>query len=275
MKQSNDKATQLDIQVTGKEQRIVKETDLPFTEKEIAVIKNVAAKTLNDTQLVFFLKLSNSLGLNPFNKEAWAYQDNRGNLVTMAGRDGFLKIAQRSDKWNGIYSTEVREGEEFSIIFENGNVEIKHVKKAEKGQILGAFAFCKPKGVEIPTIEYVAMSDYNKGQFTWKSHPADMIKKVAEVHCLKKAYGITGLQSDYDFEKKGQYVEAIKTEQSVEDRVKQQIINKLDQLEQAGYKVSSYRDELQQARVDGKLTEQYLNEFLARLNDVEPKNQES
>ena len=59
---------QLDIQMTGKEQKIVKETDLPFTEKEIAVIKNVAAKTLNDTQLVFFLKLSNSLGLNPFNK---------------------------------------------------------------------------------------------------------------------------------------------------------------------------------------------------------------
>jgi hypothetical protein len=44
------------------------------------------------------------------------------------------------------------------------------------------------------------MATYNKGYATWKSDPAAMIKKVAETHCLKKAYGLSGLASEYDFD---------------------------------------------------------------------------
>jgi hypothetical protein len=62
---------------------------------------------------------------------------------------------------------------------------------------------------------------------------------------------------------------------SNEDQLKQQVIDKLDQLEQSGYHVDNYREELQKTQKEGNLTENYLNEILARLSDVEPKNQGS
>jgi phage recombination protein Bet len=250
---------QLDLQMTGREGKLKKSMRSSFTEEEIAVLKNVVAKSLTDTQLAFFMKLSDSLGLNPFNKEIWAYRDKEGNLITMSGRDGFLKIAQKDNRWNGIYSTEVREGEEFSINFNNGNIDIKHTKTAKQGQILGAFAYCHPKGVETPTIEFVYFNDYNKGRFTWKSHPADMIKKVAETHTLKKAFGISGLQSDYDFEKNGDYVQAVQTE------------NKQDELEGIFEEKSSGNESMEQAVEEAKKLTEKEKEVKEKLENHKEK----
>ena len=62
--------------------------------EQIAIIKATVAKNTTDTELAYFLNLSASLELNPFNKEIWCYKDSKQNLMTFAGRDGFLKIAQ-------------------------------------------------------------------------------------------------------------------------------------------------------------------------------------
>jgi hypothetical protein len=85
------------------------------------------------------------------------------------------------------------------------NATVRHTYGwKERGTIVGAYAICKPKGCDIATIEWVEMKPYDKGTNTWKSDPAAMIKKVAETHCLKKAYGLSGLASEYDFEVVGE-----------------------------------------------------------------------
>ncbi len=170
-----------------------------YNNEEIAVLKKTVAKGVTDTELYFFLTVAKGLNLNPFNKEIWCYKDHKGNLLTFAGRDGFLTIAQRDSKWNGIYSCEVREGDEYSQEFDGEKVNLKHKKTTKKGKILGAYCFIRPKDCDIPTIEYVDFDTYNKGSYVWKSHSADMIKKVAEIHALKKAFGISGIHSDSDF----------------------------------------------------------------------------
>jgi len=187
-----------------------------YNTDQITIIKNTVAKGTNDNELAFFLNLAHSLGLNPFNKEIWCYKDHKGNLIAFAGRDGFLKVAQKDSRWNGMYSCEVREGEQYEQIFDSGNVTIKHIKSTEKKPIIGAYCYIKPKGCETATIEYVDFTIYNKGQFIWKSHPADMIKKVAEIKALKKAFGIAGLYDENDFAVQNDKVIPIDTEIQVD-----------------------------------------------------------
>jgi len=190
-----------------------------FNSDQIVIIKNSVAKGVDDNELAFFLNLAHSLGLNPFNKEIWCYKDNKGNLLCFAGRDGFLKIGQKNQRWNGMYSCEVREKDKYEQIFKNGEATIRHEKHNDKSSIKGAFCYIKPKNTETATIEYVDFDTYNKGSYIWKSHPADMIKKVAEIKALKKAFGISGLYDENDFNLRGGSVSPIDTEHQVEPSV--------------------------------------------------------
>ena len=177
--------------------KIAKATKL--TTEEVAVIKSTVAKNTTDLELSYFLMTASQMNLNPFNKEVWCYKDGKGNLLVFAGRDGFLKIAQRDKHWNGIASSEVRQNDTFEIDIPAGSVKHTFGIKA-RGEIVGAYVIVKPKGCDIATIEWVDYATYNKGYNAWKTHPADMIKKVAEIRVLKKAFGISGLASEFEFE---------------------------------------------------------------------------
>jgi recombinational DNA repair protein RecT len=167
--------------------------------EQVAIIKNTIAKGTSDMELSYFLMTAQAMGLNPFMKDVWCYKDNKGNLLIFAGRDGHLKSAQKDSRWNGIASSEVRENDTFELDIPNGIV-IHKISPVNRGKIIGAYAICKPKGCDLSTVEWVEFETYNKGYNVWKSDPAAMIKKVAETHVLKKAFGLSGLNSEYDFE---------------------------------------------------------------------------
>lgn len=183
-----------------------------YKPEEIAILKQTVAKGTTDTELAYFLSLSRSVDLNPFVKEIWCYKDNKNNLLVFTGRDGFLAHAQKQKSYAGIRSSEVRENDLFTMdIFNN---KIKHeFGKEKRGNILGAYAVVFRKDGE-PTIEWAEFDTYNKGYNTWKTHPAEMIKKVAETHALKKAFGLSGIQSEYDFEVKNDLAIPIETEKT-------------------------------------------------------------
>lgn len=171
-----------------------------YTSAEVAVIQNTVAKGTTKVELAYFINVCKSVGLNPFVKEIWCYKDLKGNLLVFAGRDGFLAKAQTNPFFNGIRSSEVCQNDVFSIDIANNKIE-HSFGVAERGAIVGAYAIVFRKNGE-PTIEYVDFKFYNKGYNTWKTHPAEMIKKVAETHALKKGFGISGIQSEYDFQEK-------------------------------------------------------------------------
>jgi len=181
-----------------------------FPVEAIAVIKNTVAKNTTDTELAYFLSVAKSVNLNPLNKEIWCYKDNKGNLLVFAGRDGFLKRAQESPNWNGMTSFEVCFNDFFEIELTVGKASIVHRPNfKDRGKIIGAYAIVHPKGCNLPTIEWAEFSAYDKGWNVWKDNPAAMIKKVAEAHVLKKAFGITILQAEYDYEVKDEIVSAV------------------------------------------------------------------
>lgn len=172
-----------------------------FTSEEIAILKSTIAKGATDMELSYFLNVARVYGLNPFTKQIWFYKDSKNNMIVFAGRDGFLAKAQKDKRWNGISSDVVRTGESFTMNVAEG--KISHVKDiTSKAKIIGAYAISKPKGTEYPTIEWADFDTYSKGYNVWKSDPVAMIKKVAESHCLAKAYGISGLAVEEDFEVK-------------------------------------------------------------------------
>lgn len=193
MKEENK---EMNITVTSNDVKISEAFGL--TQAEVAVIKKNVAKGVTNIELSYFIKTCLSMNLNPFNKEVWCYKDNRDNLLIFAGRDGFLSKAQQSPSFNGVRSCEYCENDEIEINVPMGQIHHKINPKEPRGEILGAYAIVFRKDGE-PTIEIADFHVFNKGRNTWKSHPADMIKKVAESHALKKAFGISGIQSEYNF----------------------------------------------------------------------------
>jgi len=170
-----------------------------YSPEEVSIIKATVAKGFTDLELSYFLNVAKTYELNPFTKQIWGYKDAKNNIIVFAGRDGFLSKAQRDPRWNGISSDVVREGERFEMNVAEG--KISHNKDVtSKEKILGAYAISQPKGTKYPTIEWADFDTYNKGYNVWKADPVAMIKKVAESHCLAKAYGISGLavEEDYD-----------------------------------------------------------------------------
>lgn len=199
-----------------------------FKPEEVAILKNTVAKGTTDTELAYFLSVCKNVELNPFMKEIWCYKDNKGNLLVFAGRDGFLKRAQQSPLWNGMTSFEVCKNDEFEMDVTKGEVKHKPNFK-DRGEIIGAYAIVKPRGCEYPTIEWAEFAVYNKGWNVWKSDPATMIKKVAETHVLKKGFGITVIQSEYDFDTKDDVVVPLLHEPKSElDILSKKIIEALD-----------------------------------------------
>lgn len=169
-----------------------------FTPEQVMLIKSTVAKGTNDNELAYFLSVAKSVNLNPMLKQIWCYKDNRDNLLMFAGKDGFLAIAQRDSRWNGMTSAYVCENDMFEMDIPNGIVKHSYNGK-ERGTIIGAYAIVKPKGCDLATVEWADIKIYDKKQFVWKSHQGDMIMKVAEIHALKKAFGISGLNDEYDF----------------------------------------------------------------------------
>lgn len=169
-----------------------------YTPEQVHIIKNTVAKETTDTELAYFLTVANSVNLNPFLKQIWCLKDHRNNLLVFAGRDGFLASAQRHSEYGGIRSSEVCENDVFTLDIANN--KIKHeITNTDRGRILSAYAIAFRKNGE-PTIEYVEMKEYNKSnpkfKNAWSTNPSEMIKKVAESHALKKAFGINIQVSD-------------------------------------------------------------------------------
>lgn len=202
--------------ITVKEFQKLAEKYPEETAKDLELMHQTVAKKTNLTEFRYFLNVAKAHDLNPFKKEIWCYKDNKDNLIIFTGRDGFLKKAQESNQFAGMRSCEVRKNDKFHIDVANGTVEhnITTLDDEERGEITGAYAIVYRHEGQ-PTIEIVSWKTYNKANNSytpWKTHPAEMIKKVAESHALKKAFGISQLQTEEDFNIRGDQALPLGTE---------------------------------------------------------------
>ena len=203
-----------------------------LTAEQIELMKRTVAKGATDDELRMFLHLAHKYDLDPFAKEIWFIKrlkkqkvgkDEYGNEkwdyprlangdmdysgsdapTIMTSRDGYLKVAQRHEDYEGLISFTVCEGDNFEI--DATNYSVSHKFGPKRGKTIGAWARCDRKGRK-PLITYVDFNEYNdSASNTWKKYPSAMIQKVAEAIVLKRQFGLNGLvtqeemPAEYDF----------------------------------------------------------------------------
>lgn len=192
--------------------------------EKLHVIQSSVAKNTSPVELAYFLSVCKSSDLDPYLKEIWCYKDSKNNLIIMAGRDGFRKNAQRHPDFGGIISSVVRAKDKFFADIPNSKI-VHEVDcwAMDRGEILGAYCIVARKGCA-STVSIADFARYKKDYSAyspWRTHPEAMIEKVAEVLALKKSFGLSGVQSENDFEINNDIVRPINHE--FVDRTNEQI----------------------------------------------------
>lgn len=138
----------------------------------------------------------------------------------LAGRDSFLTLAHRTGKFAGIESkVEIKE----TPIMVDG--------KWTRQNDLVATATVYRKDTERPFVvsvnyrEYVQTNKEGKPTNFWATKPETMLKKVAESQVLRKAFDITGLYAEEEYEER-----YINSDRKTEDNVSIQKSNDINSL---------------------------------------------
>lgn len=166
----------------------------------------------------YCISVAKSFNLNPILKQIY-FVPRRANIngqwvekvEPLAGRDSFLTLAHRTGKFSGIES----------------KVEIKETPVMKDGKWsrendLVATATVYRKDCDKPFIvsvnyrEYVQTTKEGKPTQFWASKPETMLKKVAESQALRKAFDITGLYAEDEYEEK--YINSERKVEKVQSR---------------------------------------------------------
>lgn len=131
----------------------------------IDTIRKTVAQGADDVELSMFLEFCKSAGLNPFKREAWCIKAG-GRLQIMTGLNGYLKIANKHQQFDGMEIDIVEEG----------------------GRPSKAIARVYRKDRRIPSTGIALMKEYGKETPIWKQMPSVMLGKVAKCIAIREAF---------------------------------------------------------------------------------------
>ncbi len=210
----------------------------------------------SDAEMQYCIGVAKAFNLNPILKQIY-FVPRRSKvneqwiekIEPLAGRDSFLTLAHRSGKFDGIES----------------KVEIKETPVLKDGKWsrendLVATAIVYKKGSDRPFIVSVNYREYvqktAKGDITqfWRDKPETMLKKVAESQVLRKAFDITGLYAEEEY---NQDVVDVKIE------AKPKSLNDIQNVD--------YSSELYHMMVKNNVQDEKAKQYLSSKNDDELK----
>jgi phage recombination protein Bet len=167
------KAAQQDVQRDRRENMSTElaAMDNLYARETIETIKQTVCKGATDAQLKIFLEVCRATTLNPFLREVWFVP----SVGIMAGRDGYLAIANRHPQFDGIET---------------------RVERDEKNVPIKAICTVWRKDRAHPIICEAYYSEYKKSSGVWSQYPSAMISKVAEVLALKRSFAINGVVTE-------------------------------------------------------------------------------
>lgn len=144
------------------------------TAELLPTIRHMCADGATDPEFKILVATARLLGLNPMLKQIWCVKNkNRPEdpAQIYASRDGLIAIAHRSGQFDGMQSG---------------------TRKNEEGQEIG---WCRiwRKDMSHPFEAEILRSEYDLKRNLWLSKPQTMSVKVAEAHCLRRAFDICGV----------------------------------------------------------------------------------
>lgn len=160
-------------------------------------IATLFPKSATEEDMKYCLAVAEEYNLSPIKKEVFFIERKQKvdgqwsiKIEPLIGRDGFLSIAHKTEKFGGMETT----------------VEIKEIPKMKNGEWVyekDLIARCtvyrkdsdKPFITEVAYSEYVQLKSDGSVTGFWFSKPKTMLCKVAESQCLRKAFNISGIYS--------------------------------------------------------------------------------
>jgi phage recombination protein Bet len=137
----------------------------------IRTLRETVCRGATDAQFRMFVEVCRATTLNPFLREIWFVPQ----VGILAGRDGYLAIANRHPQFDGM---------ETRVTRDEKNVPIKAVCTVWR------------KDRSHPIVCEAYYSEYRKSSGVWSQYPSAMISKVAEVLALKRSFAINGVVTE-------------------------------------------------------------------------------
>lgn len=171
---------------------------IDFDKEQMAVIESqFFPQGASKAEQAYCFSVARELCLNPITREIFfvnrrqRINDKWVNKVEpMVGRDGFLSIAHRTNKFAGIETTAtIREVPQL----EAGQWKMKYQLVAECS--VWRKDSPKPFSVQVAYNEYCQKTAEGTPTKFWAEKPETMLKKVAESQALRKAFNIHGVYS--------------------------------------------------------------------------------
>lgn len=135
---------------------------------------------VTDGEVMMFLALCKENRLNPFTRECYLikYGQNPANMVI--AKDVYMKRAKRNPNYRGHKAGICLVDAQGNYIEREGTIVLPNEK------LVGGWAEVYMANLDIPQRVTASLIENTKGQSTWKSMPALMIRKVALVQALRE-----------------------------------------------------------------------------------------
>lgn len=138
-------------------------------------LKQTAFKgPVTDAQMTALLIVANQYGLNPWTKEIYAFPDSNNGIVPVVGVDGWSRIINGDDRFDGM---------EFQQDDESCTCVI----------------YRKDRSRPVSVTEF--MSECKRSTGPWKSHPKRMLRHKAMIQCARLAFGFAGIYDQDEAER--------------------------------------------------------------------------
>ncbi|WP_018659888.1 phage recombination protein Bet [Allofustis seminis] len=129
-----------------------------------------------------FMNLCRYSQLNPFLNEAYIVKFGDKPAQMIVGKEAFMKRANRQSQFNGYKAG-------ITVLNSQGDVVKKEGQAVYPNEkLLAGWAAVYRKDIDYPIFVETSLTEYSKGQATWKDMPANMIRKVALVNALREAF---------------------------------------------------------------------------------------
>ncbi|WOX55054.1 phage recombination protein Bet [Methanoculleus palmolei] len=161
--------------------------NLPTTERlddeKIRLIRDMCARGCTDNEFLLLMHMSKVYHLDPLTHQIWAVKYPGAPAAIFCGRDGWLSIAHRDGQFDGMESGTRTEGDDLIGWCKVYRKDMSH-------------PFC----VEVSYSEYVQRNKQGAATKFWREKPKTMLTKVAEAQALRRAFNISGLYDEAEFE---------------------------------------------------------------------------
>lgn len=149
--------------------------DIGDSTELIETLKQTAFKgNVSDAQMTALLIVANQYGLNPWTKEVYAFPDKNNGIVPVVGVDGWSRIINGDDRFDGIE-------------FEQDDTKCT------------CKIYRKDRTRPVAVTEF--MDECKRGTGPWQSHPKRMLRHKAMIQCARLAFGFAGIYDQDEAER--------------------------------------------------------------------------